>query len=85
MMELFAVLILFQPERGRRWATYQVSPHHGGVPPGLNGYQEALQQGVAHPLAPVVAAVALPAAVDESQQKEANNGAFTRGSGTPPA
>lgn len=41
--------------------TYQVAPHSGGVPLGINGPQEAQQQGVAHPLAPMVAAVALPA------------------------
>lgn len=41
--------------------TYQVSPHSDGVPLGIDGPQEAQQQGVAHPLRPMVAAVALPA------------------------
>lgn len=83
MMELFAVLILFRPERGHRRATYQVSPHHSGVPPRINGPQEAQQQGVAHPLGPVVAAVALPATAGKNKQKEQNNGPLTRRSGGP--
>lgn len=41
--------------------TYQVSSHSRGVPLYIDGPQEAQQQGVTHPLAAVVAAVALPA------------------------
>lgn len=49
---------------GGQWRrTYQVSPHCGRVPLCIDSPQEAQQQGVAHPLGPVVAAVALPAAV----------------------
>lgn len=44
------------------WRTYQVSPHGGRVPLCIDGSQEAQQQGVAHPLGAMVAAVALPAA-----------------------
>lgn len=58
---------LFIPLRGRRWRTYQVAPHGGRVPLCINGPQEAQQQGVAHPLGLMVAAVALPAAVREQQ------------------
>lgn len=41
--------------------TYQVSPHSGRIPLCIDGPQEAQQQGVAHPLVSMVAAVALPA------------------------
>lgn len=52
----------FSPPDGAVAAiTYQVAPHSGGIPVGVNSPQEAEQQGVAHPLAAVVAAVALPA------------------------
>ncbi len=54
---------LFFLLRGRRRRTYQVAPHSGRVPLCINGPQEAQQQGVAHPLGPMVTAVALPATV----------------------
>lgn len=82
MMELSAVLILFLPGRGRGRDTYQVSPHRGGVPPSIDGPQEAQQQGVAHPLGPVVAAVALPATAGKNRHREADDGAFTPCSGS---
>lgn len=41
--------------------TYQIAPYSGGVPLCINGPQEAQQQGVAHPLGPMVVTVALPA------------------------
>lgn len=49
------------PRTAQPAATYQVAPHGGGVPVSVDSPQEAKQQGVAHPLAAVVAAVALPA------------------------
>lgn len=52
---------LAPPDGGAAAGTYQVAPHGRGVPVGIDGPQEAEQQGVAHPLAAVVAAVALPA------------------------
>lgn len=58
MMKGFFLYFLL---RGRWRSTYQVSPHSGGVPLCIDGPQEAQQQGVAHPLGPMVAAVALPA------------------------
>lgn len=66
--ELVAVPIHFRPERRRRRATYQVPPHHDGVPLRINASQEAQQQGVAHPLGAVVAAVALPAAAHTNKK-----------------
>lgn len=53
--------------RGWRRRTYQVAPHSGRVPLCIDGPQEAQQQGVAHPLGPMVAAVALPATVRKSE------------------
>lgn len=54
---------------GQWWRTYQVSPHCGRVPLCIDGPQEAQQQGVAHPLGPMVAAVALPAAVEKNKTR----------------
>lgn len=68
-MERFAVPTHFRPERRRRRATYQVPPHHDWVPLRINASQEAQQQGVAHPLGPVVAAVALPAAAGTNKKQ----------------
>ena len=49
--------------------TYQISSDLGGIPLCIDGSEETQQQGVADPLGPVVAAVALPAAADEGNIK----------------
>lgn len=59
----------------RERATYQVAPHRRGVPLHVDGPQEAEQQGVAHPLGPVVAAVALPATANKKKKDPNNAGA----------
>lgn len=65
------------PAREGVWrSTYQLPPHHSGVPAGVDGPQEAQQQGVAHPLGPVVAAVALPATAGEKQTQRSQQWGF---------